>query len=77
MEPENRLIQVLQIKKAKEGTLFQRWQISGRDSEGLEYEGFFTPKTVSGVWEAIQKELQAIAEAAPTSIGRDRLTHFL
>ena len=77
MEPENRLIQVLQIKKAKEGTLFQRWQISGRNSEGLEYEGFFTPKTVSGVWEAIQKELQAIAEAAPTSIGRDRLTHFL
>ena len=77
MESENRLIQVLQIKKAKEGTLFQRWQISGRDSEGLEYEGFFTPKTVSGVWEAIQKELQAIAEAAPTSIGRDRLTHFL
>ena len=58
MEPENRLIQVLQIKKAKEGTLFQRWQISGRNSEGLEYEGFFTPKTVSGVWEAIQKELQ-------------------
>ena len=77
MEPENRLIQVLQIKKAKEGTLFQRWQISGRDSEGLEYEGFFTPKTVSGVWEAVQKELQPIAEAAPTSIGRDRLTHFL
>ena len=77
MEPENRLIQVLQIKKAKEGTLFQRWQISGRDSEGLGYEGFFTLKTVSHVWDAVQKEVLAIAEAAPTSIGRDRLTHFL